>query len=104
MSSTAKPLMALMSLNMGLETGAGARIHRSQGLREAELREQRGVEGRDLGDRAVLAAQDVELERAPLGVTRAPEVARGRGLAVGARRHEPPFAHAVLAERPLRQR
>ena len=43
---------------------------RSRRLGEPERREQVGVEGRDLRDRAVLDAQDVELERPVDGVAR----------------------------------
>src|SRR5258707_351484 len=49
----------------------------SERRRQAERREQRGSEGRDLGDEAVLDAEHVELERAELRVAVLAEVARG---------------------------
>src|SRR3984893_18900414 len=62
-----------------------------------EQREQSGAERRDLGNRSTLDAQDVELERAELGVAGTPEVACGGRHAVGHRRDEPPVAVPVDA-------
>ena len=75
-----------------------------QRRRQAERREQRGAERRDLGDRAVLDAQHVELERPELRVARPAQVARRRRHPVGQRRQQAPVALAVRAERALQQR
>src|SRR3954454_25177317 len=72
--------------------------------RQAERLEQLGVEGRDLRDAVVLAAQDVALERAELGVAGAAQIARGGGPPIRAGGHQAPLALPLRAERALEQR
>src|SRR4051794_27565440 len=72
-----------------------------QGRCEAELREQRVVERRDLGDLVAAHAQDVQLEGDPPRLGGPPQVARRRGHAVRPGGYEPPLAHAL---RPVRRR
>jgi hypothetical protein len=63
-----------------------------------EERKQSGAERGDLGYGSALDVQDVELERAELGVARSPETACGGRHAVGRRGDEPPVAVPVDAE------